>query len=714
MSTGIATLRQRAIELLGALRQLPFLAGQPTEVAPELRANAPQIFKLAYIAVGDVDSAAVLTADVLAQAPANEGMALQALVEGLPQGWLSWPGAAGPSEWLALRLRREQADRLLSVLGEWDAQERIALALHLLWGVRRDDLDLWLGTHGMADLVTELVGYVGEGLNLVEPRGSHAECAEIAADLLDMDDPQIGRSLRLHTMGCDACRRRARGLRRTADLLRQALHVFFRASLPANFDQLIQTRRRERQPHVHTYWKPALVVVTLLALYMGLFRQTTPVEIAQAAPPPNAAELLDRALHRFTQQPTPNGVLHERVRVGTGDTAMVLERWYDYRSPQRLRVTVRPPDQAAAVFDLATNGTDWIAYEINTGSTRPLSALVRNPDIAALMPLLRQLPFVSSFSRPPVDQEHMDLALLAQAQRGQPTLLGTTIWQGRPAYMLASRSDKAGRVILTIDQATLSILEARVAPDVAGTTQTQRVWEADVVEVLPRSQLPPNTFELTARSSVISEINPRQYELNLRSNLNLRTAVRSGALPIPTTLPEPALITHLQDLSGINSEILQLYEGEWSTLAVVAPRIRAWPVPMGQMNSRFAHGRFSLQRLEMPQATMAWFVMDDAPHKVMQLYFWHALADDAERDRIVEQILDSMVLVDEHNVDAYSERFLPANGTEQKGSLRLPQNRSRANAGSSIQSAQRRYMRSKLEQTYQYEQRPSELGLRVR
>ncbi|HEY0605075.1 MAG TPA: hypothetical protein VGD58_19305, partial [Herpetosiphonaceae bacterium] len=105
-------LRQRAVQLMSALRQLP--AGPQVEIAPSLLANAPQLFKLAHIAVGDADSAAVLTADVLAQAPATEGAALRLLIERLPQGWLSWPGACGPSEWLRLGLRREQADRLLS------------------------------------------------------------------------------------------------------------------------------------------------------------------------------------------------------------------------------------------------------------------------------------------------------------------------------------------------------------------------------------------------------------------------------------------------------------------------------------------------------------------------------------------------------------------------------------------------------------------------
>ncbi|HEX6292866.1 MAG TPA: hypothetical protein VFZ66_27015 [Herpetosiphonaceae bacterium] len=713
MSTRIVTLRQRAVQLLGALRQLSLLAEQPPEIAPALLANAPQLFKLAHIAVGDADSAALLAADVLAQAPANEGTALRMLVERVPQGWLSWPGAAGPSEWLSLGIRREQADRLLSVLGEWDAQERIALALYLLWDVRRDDLDSWLGTSGMAECVGELIGYVGEGLNIVVPGGRSEECAEIAPDLLEAHDPQIGRAIRLHLIGCDACRRRIGGLRRTAELLRKALHIFFRAPLPANFDQIVQQHRHQRQPLALAYWKPALAA-TLLLVALGWWQRAEPQAAALIQPPPRAAELLDRALNRFARQPAQTGVLHERVRVGSGDTTMLLERWYDYRSPQRLRVTVRKPNQAKPVFDLATDGSSWIAYEVDNGFSRPISTLVRNPEIATLMPLLRQLPFVGTFSETPIEQESMDLALLAQAQRGKPTLLGTTQWRGRSAYMLSSVAEGVGRVILTIDRETLSVLEARVAPDVDGAASIRRVWEAETVEVLTREELPPYTFELGTRTTVVSQIDPRQFVIYPVTNLDPSVAVRYSSLPVPEYLPDPTLIAHLRGLNGINAAILQVYEGEWSTLAIVTPRTALRPVPWDRLDHEFTDGRYTIRPFELPQATMAWFVMDDAPYQVMQLYFWHALADDTEREQMVQQILDSLVLVDEHNVGMYRQRFPVESPVGKAGTLSLPQARLRAVPVPPGQAAQRRYYRSKLEQAYEPDPRPQSLGLLVR
>lgn len=696
-------LRQRAVHLLSALRQFP--DGPPVEIAPSLLANAPQLFKLAHIAVGDADSAAVLTADILAQAPANEGAALRVLIERLPEGWLSWPGASGPSEWLRLGLRREEADRLLSVLGEWDAEARIGLALYLLWDVRRDDLDAWTGLTDMDERVREFIGYIGESLRLIQPGGDHDECREIAADLLEANDPHIGRDIRLHTIGCDACRRRVTGLRQTATLLRKALNIFFRAPLPQNFGQVLDTRQQQRrQQQLRSYWKSAFAAAVALVLLTGIMQRsgTTATETAQAAVPPSATELLDQALNRFTRQATQSSILHERVRVGKDKSAVLVERWYDYRSPQQLRVTVRKAEQTAPVFDLATDGISWVAYEVNNSRSRPLNVLVRNPEIGRIMPLLRQLPFVGSFSETPVNQEYMDLTLLAQARQGKAVLLGTTTKRGRPAYVLSSLRPGSSRTILTIDRETLSLLEARVAPDVAGNSQAERVWEAEVVEVLPRNALPPNTFQLTARNTVATQIDPRQLVLYPGALLDIGTAVRYGSLPIPEFVPGKPLTSHLRGTSGLNAAMLQMYESEWSTLAIVTPRISLRAVPWEELDRQFAHGKYMVQTLELPQATMAWFVLDDAPHVVMQLYLWHALADEAEREQMIGQILDSLVLVDTTNVDAYRERF-PVESEDGKAGSSSPQQRQQQiNRGplSPGQATRRRYFRSKLEQAY--------------
>jgi hypothetical protein len=252
--------------------------------------------------------------------------------------------------------------------------------------------------------------------------------------------------------------------------------------------------------------------------------------------------------------------------------------------------------------------------------------------------------------------------------------------------MLSSRTPKSGRVILTIDRETLSILEARVAPDVAGATNIERVWQAEVVEVLPRQQIPANTFELGTSETVISEVDPRQFGIYPISNLDPRVAVRYTPLAIPAKLPEPTVVSHLRGLNGFNSAVLQLYEAEWSTIAIVTPRMGLRSVPWERLDRQFAGGQFTLQVLEVPQATMASFVLDDAPNKVMQLYVWHALADEAKREEMVVEVLNSIELVDQDTIGSYMHRFPAQSATPPIGSLLQSPARSQPCAATCAQS----------------------------
>src|SRR3712207_5859970 len=92
---------------------------QPDDVA--LPAYTPELFKLVHFAVGDHTAAAMLLAEVLACSPKNVGEAVRLIVPRLPQGWLTWPGAPSPGQWLKLRLRPHPALQLLSAMGEWTA-----------------------------------------------------------------------------------------------------------------------------------------------------------------------------------------------------------------------------------------------------------------------------------------------------------------------------------------------------------------------------------------------------------------------------------------------------------------------------------------------------------------------------------------------------------------------------------------------------------------
>lgn len=670
MRIDLTTLRQRAAQIFGS-DQLRRRSALLSEHAPALPATTPHLFTLAQIAVGDAESAAVLTADVLArhldQPDTDDELLVRTMVERLPEGWLSWPSETGPGEWLPLGVRREQADRLLSLLGEWEPTERIGLALYLLWDVRRDDLDSWLGTSGLADRLGQRINSVGQSLGRITLSDTQVACADLAPDLVDADDPQIGRSVRRHTLGCEACRQRVTGLRQTTQVLRRALNAFFRARPPARLPALIAEQRRQQQQIPIKRWQLGLasaIVVLLLLRSWGAAPEASsarPGATAQREAAHADAPLLDRALDRFGVDAPSTGVLHERIRFRSGDETLVLERWYDYTAPQRLRVTVRRPETTVPILDLSTDGTSRIAYELDRSYRTPSNAQIRDPDTRALMPLLRQLPYTGGLGDTRIEQRHLDLTLLAQARRNGATPLGTTIWQGRPAAIVSSTADDGSRMILTVDQATASLLEARVMPDRATAAEPRTVWQADLFEVVTRAELPRGLFELSPRKNTLSKINPRQFMLSPLANLNMTTALAVTSLPLPRQLPEPSILAYVRSRDRGYSSMLQIYESQWSSAAIVTPR-QAEQAQQRTLDQRFAHGRYALIEHNLPDATAIEFSMSGAQDKRMRLYLWHGLFSTVERQSLARAMLDSLVLVDTKHPLASSHTFLPSPG----------------------------------------------------
>lgn len=664
MSIDRASLRQ-LLSALGSLRPTP---PSSPDHEPELPPAAPALYRLAYVAIGDPDSAGALVADTFAAlarrgvalAQIDELEALPELIRRLPSGWLSWPGAAGPSEWLRMDLRREQADRLLSSLGERDPIERIGLALCLLWDVRFADLDLWLHDDRLSNQIGEYMAYIGAWLELIPPDdGRH--CPNSSADLLDMHDPALGRNLRMHTIGCESCRRRADGLRRTRAVLREALRAFFRAPMPANLARQIEERRR--QPRVSPQIKRRIAIGLVVAvLLLGLrARLSLPPEptTAAAAETVTAAQVIDRAINRFERGIPPDRLLHERVRFRSEGQMLTLERWVGSPSVPRLRITVRAPDRAEPLLDLATDGVHDLAYTASGGWLSPVSVHDREADVQALLPILRQLPFGGSLSDSAIDQRALDLTLLNALRYRNPTLLGLISRNGRPAYTLTGTTEIGDRLFLTIDRATGTLLDARMLTP--GESSPRTVWTTDLLEIQPRQDVPLSTFLLDLPAQANVPINPRQLSLPDRALLSIDQAAQTGVLAIPSALPEKPTLAYLRPQRRATPSIVQRYESPWSTLVVIAP-ISSTPdsSPQGflPLDRRFGHGNYALIDRQLPQSTLIQFTLDDAPSLRMGLYLWHGRASDDERESLVRNILESMVLIDPSRVQPYRDRFI--------------------------------------------------------
>ncbi|WP_025746066.1 hypothetical protein [Kallotenue papyrolyticum] len=640
--------------MIGHLRQrLRLRRGAPTTATPTLPPYASTLTRLAYLATGDADSAAALIATLLLERPTSFGQAVRYLAARLPESWLSWPGEAGPAEWLALRLRPEQAHRLISMLGEWRPLERLALALYLEQNVRRDELDAWLGSTGMAERLSTAIGALGARLGWVPPGGTAPACQTLMLDLVDQDDEQIDATLRRHCSVCPACRARRAGLLHTRHLLAIALRVCFRRPTPPLVPLLQRAyeQRRQQRPHL---LRLALLLPALLLL-AGMLRPPAAPPSAAAAPPVTARQVLERALYRFDRPPQPRGILHERASIRLRDTALVIERWFDYRPPHRLRLTVRRADQAAPLLDLALNGPDHLTYLFDPVIGRPHSGTLRNADLMPLLPLLAQLPTAGTLGLMPVPQEDLDLALLAEAWRGDAALLGSTRWRGRPAWLLIANAGQDQRLTLTVDQQTFSLLEARSSTPGALASSAVLRWRLEDIAVLAPESVPATRFVLPEQPP-ITALDPRQFLRPPLAELDLRSAAALTLLAVPEAPPEPPLVAAIRNRSSLRAPLYQVYEGRWSTLVITAPPIFPPPETVA-LTRRFAGGRYAMLATTLPQTTVLEFTLDAAPKQRMRLYLWHLLADDADREALAIQTLASMRLVDDANVARYAERF---------------------------------------------------------
>ncbi len=653
-----------------------------------LPAWASPLWRLAYLAVGDDRSATVLVADVLQHAPAHEGAAVKMLADRLPEGWLSWPGAAGPSEWLRLKLRREQADRLLSVLGEWSAPERLALGLHLLWDIPRDDLDKWLGKRGMGASVAELIAHVADSLDWVDPPSDNPTCVPFRSDLLDAHEGHTSRATRMHLLACDACRTHAAGLRRSTALVRHAVDVFFRQ--PPPIDLLQQAAKHphiQRSIAIPPVLVPLLVAALVVAALVLRPHHASTGTASASQPALSATDVLDRALDRFEHAPA-DSVFHEQVRAGSNADAVVIERWFDRF--KQVRITVRTATNEP-IFELSSDGRRTISYKITDRDGAADEALIEPTDVPALLPVLRQLPFVGSFgSMAVVDQSTLDVPLLAQAQRGTLALLGTRRWQDRTGYLLNSAQDDGTHLMLLIDAQQFNLLRAQRVHDNIATPQT--LWQAQVVET-PASA-PASTFNSVSTRATQRFVNPRQLD-DVTTPAALADVTEYMPVPIPTALPEQVVTQYLHTLGDPSIGVLQVYEAPWSTVAIVTQRIRYDFGRPPALPNTFAHGQYAVIESTLPQTTFITFSYSDNPDRRSTIYYWHALASAAQRERTLLDLLNTIAIADATNVAQFAERFAaPPLSTSASGSQLTD-----ARAQDTIPPPQHRYLRFKLIQT---------------
>jgi hypothetical protein len=301
---------------------------------------------------------------------------------------------------------------------------------------------------------------------------------------------------------------------------------------------------------------------------------------------------------------------------------------------------------------MSSDGKSWISYRLSPVLGSADEALLQLPNVPAMLPVLRQSPFVGSFGGRLIDQRNLDVALLGQARRAGAALLGRTNWQERPAYLLSSMQPDQTRLLLLIDRSSFSLLRAQIVVPNNSTPRT--VWQAEVVE--EREGVPAKTFEPVSERVVERAVNPRQMLSDIELSL-LTDITASLNIPIPTSLPEPPLSSQLLVQHGSTPGVWQIYEGRWSTVAIMTPRLRYSLTPSDRQEHRFKQGSYTVSTFDQQQLTLIEFDFDREPVRRSAVYLWHVLADDTERERMLVEILDNLEIANRNNADQYAQRF---------------------------------------------------------
>jgi hypothetical protein len=173
-----------------------------------------------------------------------------------------------------------------------------------------------------------------------------------------------------------------------------------------------------------------------------------------------------------------------------------LERWYDYGSPPRLRLTLKHGDDL--VYAVASNGQGQIQVEL---SPRPPQSIYEDPPPrststfspaveARLLPLLRQPYTTLELMNPMFDPAlgsyilptPLDLFKLIKDNQDALLPLGSTMALDRPAWLL-SLPYAEREYLLSIDQETYALLDLQLLPEQSG-GEPLHLWRATALEVL--------------------------------------------------------------------------------------------------------------------------------------------------------------------------------------------------------------------------------------
>jgi hypothetical protein len=597
-------------------------------------------------------------------------------------------------------LDRERALSLLDTLAAMPPSARLVIGLHYLRGLSADEIERTLpqraptsatrrAARGLSEnasadeILTHFRVATARALGVVPPEIDETQLAAIDVWLDARLPDEAATALRRAAFEQPAVRAAREGMAAARDLLSRAIPALFAGAPPPDLTaRLLKQSEQRRPPEAQSGrgWARAGLAVGVLMLAVAIIfvptwldRGATPA----ASRPPAVTELIDGAIHRFERAPLAEGVLHERYRVADSAVGVYLvERWYDYATPHRLRIAVRAEggDGVAGptLLEIGSDGRSLVQFRYGErrrpSGARPLDARVTEAEAQASLAVLRAEPTATPFAGGRGERVDTAPLYLAQAREQGAVFLGQTRMLDRPAYLLAYRTDRlpaaAARqqpaaampvqVVLTIDAQTYALLDVSVVAEGQAESNALHPFQAQVFEVQP--SVPETLWQLPTDRRAEQRVglpSARAPEIPNEQVIGLDDALRRTQRPILAPQPPPNDAMRGLALSidaGGDQHVALLYEGEFQSVLLAPLGDRAFAQAAGEERSA---GAFRYRIIESGQQSgraSAVAFQPEAPDESVFVLLIDGYATPAEREDALGRIIGSLAPVTEQNL----------------------------------------------------------------
>ncbi|NOK61693.1 MAG: hypothetical protein GFH27_549313n101 [Chloroflexi bacterium AL-W] len=654
-----------------------------------------QLYRLALIVVGDEAKAETSVEQAFATVVSDphdpEATLYRALLSNTQRS-RRWRRYATSADAARAGIDFTQASDLLDLLAQRTQSERLIIGMHYLRGLSTESIATYLDTITPAHVLSQFRIDAARALLSV----SHDDDQTLTT--LDqwiegrLDEQQDIEARRL-VIEDEHARTQRDALTEIRALLAHAIPALFAAMPPPDLTEYLHDIG-DSTGTTHLRWRPSRAQ---LGLVLGVFALVIAIIVSPsltaqqpqstAAAPLSAVEIIDASIRRFENPPLQEGILYHRYEVDSDNNpGYVIERWYDYAAPNRLKVTVQEvdgDDESASI--ISTDGQTILQYRHtgvfeNDGPTIDIRA--SEEEIQSIVPMLRGMPTNASnlwhytFS---------DIApfYLKQARTNNVHSLGITIYAERPTFLLTYQTtssllpsynqnettqDQPIQVLLSIDAETYTLLDVTLLGD--GTTESapSQILRTEHIEAL--DQVDESEFILApAQDSITYERLP-SVQLPVMATENTVTLEETWkgfgeTLLVPQTLPEGTLrgfIFPLDEGSEGGTEAGLFYEGEFQNTIIWQSNQPYDSVPEEFEDAeeyRIGSFRYRITQYDGHKdlTSVAIVYHIDQPDTMLMIMLMDIYATEAERQAQIAQIIASLTPVTPANIQELQSQF---------------------------------------------------------